>query len=99
MTFDYADYVRMLNIILALVCIVMLVRKYIKHWDRYQVKTKDYWWVLMSWSLAVLFTSIEVLLELDTQIRVFFTCFSMILMIKVLIKPNEVDHPTFTKEL
>lgn len=96
---EYDTVIRAINISLSIVCIGLLLRKAIKYWSRYQTRTKDFWWVLMCWSLVVLFGSAEVLIGWNTSIRVFFALFAMALTLKVLLRPNELKHPTFTNEL
>lgn len=96
---DWDNLVRALNLGLAALCLGLLFRKYVKYWKRYQVRTKDVWWVLASWCLVVVLGNVEVLSGWDTNFRVLFTLGALILTVKVMWQPNEVDKPTFTKEL
>src|ERR1700754_2587646 len=95
---DYDTAVRVINVTLALVCLTGLGYKMAKHWSKYQSRTKDFWWVLTAWSLAVFLGSIEVLLEWSTDFRVFFTLFALALTARVIFQKNEVEKPTMTKE-
>lgn len=96
---EWYDYVRIGNIILAVVCVVLLLRKASLYWSDYQERTKDFWWVLMCWCMVIILGTSEVLLNWDTQFRVLFTCFALLLTLKVMWKPNEIAKPTFTNEL
>lgn len=95
---DYDSIVRGLNLILAFICLAGLIYKMAKHWPKYQSRTRDFWWVLTSWNLVVLFGSAEILLGWDTQIRVFFTLFAIVLTARVVFQKNEVEKPTVTNE-
>jgi hypothetical protein len=89
---------RLTNVLLAVFCLGLLGRKMVKYWDRYQPRTKDFWWVLVVWCFVIVGGTLEVLLGWDTQFRVLFTTFALALTIKVLLQPNEIERPTFTKE-
>ena len=95
---DWPEIVRSGSIFLSLVCIGLLLRKYFKYWDQYQTGTKDFWWVLFCWCSAIVLGSIEVLLGWDTQFRSLFIFFAVALTLKLLLKPNEFENPTFTNE-
>lgn len=96
---DYATIVRLVNVGLAVISIALLIRKGVLYWTWYHSRTKDFWWVLLCWSMVVVLGSLEVLLKWHTQYRVLFTLFALLLTIKVMLRPNEVEKPTFTKEL
>ena len=93
------DIIRILNLILAGIIVVLLLRKAYHYWSQYQTRTRDFWWVLLSWSIASIVTVVEILLDFTTSIRVFFTLFALVLTLKVMLRPNEVAKPTFTNEL
>lgn len=94
----YVTIARVLNVIFGCVGILLLLRKAHYYWGDYHSRTKDVWWVLFSWCLAIVLGTIEVLLNWDTQFRVLFTFFALVLTIKVISRPNEVKKPTFTDE-
>lgn len=94
-----ADFIRWLNILIAIVNIALLLRKAKKYWPEYHTRTKDFWWVMLCWCIVVVFDSLEILLKWDTEIRVLFTTFALALTLKVLLRTNEVKSPTFTNEL
>lgn len=95
---DWDTAIRALNITLAVACLVGLGYKMARHWSKYQTRTKDFWWVLTSWMCAVIFGTMEQLLGWETNIRVFFTLFAMVLTARVIFQKNEVARPTVTKE-
>jgi uncharacterized membrane protein YfcA len=95
---DWESGVRTCNIALSAVCIIALLYKAFKHWPRYQARTRDFWWVLFSWTLVVFLGTIEVLLDWGTSLRLFFVVFALLLTLKVTLRPNEVDRPVVTKE-
>lgn len=88
----------LINITLALVGLGLLSRKAIRYWSGYQSRTKDFWWVLTTWCVVTILSSIERLIDWGTNFRVFFTLFALVLTIKTLLRPNEIKQPTFTKE-
>ena len=87
---------RIINIILNLLILALLVRKYKLHWHRYQTRTKDFWWVMFLWSVVVVYGTFEQLMGWHTNIRIVLTMLASLVAIKLLLKPNEADQPTFT---
>jgi hypothetical protein len=95
---DWDTAIRVINIALSSCALIFLGRKALKYWKGYQSRTKDFWWVLTCWCLAVFLGSAEVLLGWDTQYRVLFTLGALVLTLKVIFRTNEIKKPTVTKE-
>jgi len=96
---DWPMLGRFVNIGISLVCGGLLLRKSYLYWPGYQSRTKDFWWVLFCWTMVIFLGTTEVLLDWDTQFRVLFTTFALLLTVKVLLRTNEIEKPTFTDEL
>lgn len=95
---SWEDAIRYVNVALAALGLILLGRKALLYWDSYQERTKDFWWVLACWCLAILLGTLEILIGWDTQFRVLFTLGALVLTLKVMLRPNEIRRPTFTDE-
>lgn len=53
------DWLRVINILLSLVVLVLLVGGILRFGDRYNTKTRDYWYGRFTWTLTGLIISFE----------------------------------------
>ena len=49
---EWHDYLRFILLLACCVSFVMLVHKYLGHRKYWNMKTKDYWYALLMWSIA-----------------------------------------------
>lgn len=72
---DWHDSLRVLTVLMSLVCLYVLgYRKYLNsaHWN---AKTRDYWYILVAWSVAAAALGVEGLFDnrpLEPRVVVYF---------------------------
>lgn len=70
---EWHDYVRLVNLVICLVSLWLLFKRYSEHSSEWNTKTKDYWYSLSMWSTAGLAMSLEgVLRDSGPGIRLAF---------------------------
>jgi hypothetical protein len=92
------EWVRVVNCLIALVCLVLLFRKFARHRGRWSARTIDFWWVLVIWSASAIYAGVEQLLGWETNLRVITSAMALMATLRVLLRTNEADKPTFSKE-
>lgn len=64
------DWVRLVNMAVALMGISALISVRRMKWQRYTDKMKDLWRAMLGWMVLVVLATVEILLSIETEIRV-----------------------------
>lgn len=56
---DWADYLRVITLLVSLYACVTLIRRWRQHNDAYNTKTKDYWYALFMWTIVGIVVPIQ----------------------------------------
>lgn len=57
------DILRLIILIVCLACLVMLAGRFMTRHGRWNPKTRDYWFAMVTWSLAGVFIGVQGLME------------------------------------
>lgn len=80
---DWHDYWRLINLLVAAVCVFLLGRRFAKNGVNWNTKTRDYWYALVMWCVAGFAISLEgIVRDSPLGARLVFTTAAVLVTLK-----------------